>query len=91
MALRFVVRDSGIGIAPGNLTKLFQPFSQADSTIRRRYGGTGLPGSGRQPTSLTGVRQLRAHLRKRRAMFSHEYRPARATELPPASTPAEHP
>jgi signal transduction histidine kinase/CheY-like chemotaxis protein len=36
------VRDSGIGIAPEALKRLFSKFEQADSTTTRRYGGTGL-------------------------------------------------
>ena len=36
------VRDSGLGIDPGRLARLFQPFSQADSTLDRRLGGLGL-------------------------------------------------
>jgi signal transduction histidine kinase/CheY-like chemotaxis protein len=41
-ALTFTVRDSGIGMSPDQLAKLFQEFSQADSSTTRKYGGTGL-------------------------------------------------
>jgi PAS domain S-box-containing protein len=40
--LRIAVEDTGIGIAPENLDKLFQPFVQIDSALNRRYDGTGL-------------------------------------------------
>ena len=40
--LRVDVRDTGIGIPPDAMEKLFQSFSQVDATIARRYGGTGL-------------------------------------------------
>ncbi len=38
----FTVNDSGIGIEPEILNRLFDPFTQADSSITRKYGGTGL-------------------------------------------------
>ena len=38
----FSVIDDGIGIAPDDLKKLFMPFQQIDSTISRKYDGTGL-------------------------------------------------
>jgi len=40
--LTFSVRDTGIGLTPEGMKRLFQSFSQADSSTTRKYGGTGL-------------------------------------------------
>ena len=42
LTLRFTIKDSGIGISPEAQEQILEPFAQADGSISRRFGGTGL-------------------------------------------------
>ena len=42
LSIQFEIKDSGIGMSPEQAERIFQPFMQADNSITRKYGGTGL-------------------------------------------------
>jgi signal transduction histidine kinase/ActR/RegA family two-component response regulator len=71
--LRISVRDSGIGIAPDKLPRLFDAFTQADDSSRRDFGGTGLGlAICRQLTELMGGRLWAESLPGRGSTFHVE-------------------
>jgi len=62
LGLQFEVIDTGIGVAPEKIERIFEPFSQADSSTTRVYGGTGLglTISRRLVTQMGGELRLRS-------------------------------
>ncbi|MCP4682706.1 MAG: response regulator, partial [Desulfobacterales bacterium] len=59
VTLKFHVKDTGVGMKPQYLAKLFEPFTQADSSTTRKYGGTGLGLTiGKQLVELMGGKIL---------------------------------
>lgn len=61
--IEMVIEDTGIGIPPEQLSKIFDPFYQADGDMTREYGGVGL--------GLTIVKELVAHLQGDIQVESH--------------------
>jgi CheY-like chemotaxis protein/two-component sensor histidine kinase len=90
--LTFEVRDSGPGIEPSLLARLFTPFEQGDGSTNRRFGGTGLGlALAQQLVTLMGgtitVDSMAGH--GARFTFTLTFEPAR--RAPPATTPPSGP
>ena len=82
--VRFLVEDSGIGIAPGSQAQVFQPFHQVDSTRSRLRGGTGLglAISQRIVQAMGGQIELQSRIGSG-SVFTFDLYFARSRTLPP--------
>jgi adenylate cyclase len=84
---RLHVRDTGIGIARDRLGSIFHPFEQADGTISRKYGGTGLGlAVSRSLCELMGFALSVESEQGRGSVFTVSFRPPSPTS--PAARPA---
>ena len=81
--IRLAVKDSGIGISQQNQALIFEPFSQADSSISRRFGGTGL--------GLSITSRLVSLMNGTISVSSAERQGSEFTVSLPCSIPAEKP
>ncbi|MEO5691887.1 MAG: GAF domain-containing protein [Usitatibacter sp.] len=85
--LSFAVRDTGIGLTPEGMTRLFQSFSQADSSTTRRYGGTGLGlAISRRLTEMMGGRMWAESAGLGKGATFHFTIRVPVAQLPPART-----
>ncbi len=89
--IEFLVRDTGIGIAPDKLAAVLEPFTQADAGVAQRYGGSGLglAISQRLVHAMGGSLRLRSSLHQGTEVRVHlPLLPAEALPAPPAAAPA---
>jgi CheY-like chemotaxis protein len=87
--VRFEVRDTGIGISPDRIGRMFEPFSQAEAGTTRNFGGTGLglPISRELTQLMGGSIGAKSELGKGSTFwFSVPFTPASATPKTPVST-----
>ncbi|QHI97855.1 PAS domain S-box protein [Xylophilus rhododendri] len=87
--LHIAVHDTGIGIAPDRIDAIFQPFSQADASMSRRFGGTGLGITiAQQLVGLMGGRiAVQSRLGEGSVFHIHVALPAAEPALPKTAEP----
>jgi Signal transduction histidine kinase len=92
VCVQFAVRDTGIGISPDKQANIFQPFQQADSSITRRYGGTGLGLTiSSQLITMMGGRLRLASDTGEGSIFYFNVPFTVATQPPPSAKPTQQP
>ncbi len=86
--LEFAVRDTGIGIRPDRVERIFEAFEQADTSITRTHGGTGLglTISARLVSLMGGTLQVRSEVGKGSSFSFRARFPLSEQQLPPRST-----